>query len=288
MLPACVRTDETDRDPARSLPAKGGRARRPLRQGRPPALLGQPLGVRVRRRQQCHPTSERSETRADPDAVLPRRAEIEALLAAGTSVVCDRYAFSGLAFSMAKVHAVPATIELFQSLMRPPLQGLDQRFLQTPDTGLPLPDLTLFLTLSAQEAARRGGYGEERSVLAQLQPLIASRLLRDWALTSVPFQRPADTSSKRFRRSSAPSSTSSAPHSTRHTVQPAGSRSTLAAQSTTSRLGSGSLSRFGSGRAGGGVCGSRRSRGEGRMSALDDCFAHWASRCAPSSSPLPL
>lgn len=41
-------------------------------------------------------------------------------------------------------------------------QGLEKDWLQTPDRGLPLPDLTLFLTLTAQEAARRGGYGEER------------------------------------------------------------------------------------------------------------------------------
>lgn len=32
------------------------------------------------------------------------RTAIEALLASGTSVVCDRYAFSGLAFSLAKVN----------------------------------------------------------------------------------------------------------------------------------------------------------------------------------------
>lgn len=36
------------------------------------------------------------------------RTAIEALLASGTSVVCDRYAFSGLAFSLAKVSFEPS------------------------------------------------------------------------------------------------------------------------------------------------------------------------------------
>lgn len=66
---------------------------------------------------------------------------------------------------MAKVRlALHPPASAADSSLRPVLQGLDQRFLQTPDTGLPLPDVTLFLTLGAREAARRGGYGEERFV----------------------------------------------------------------------------------------------------------------------------
>ncbi|PWN50915.1 hypothetical protein IE53DRAFT_73942 [Violaceomyces palustris] len=60
----------------------------------------------------------------------------------GRNVVCDRYAFSGIAYSCSK--------------------GLDYEWCRNPDIGLPLPDLTVFLDLDAEAAAARGGYGEER------------------------------------------------------------------------------------------------------------------------------
>lgn len=74
---------------------------------------------------------------------------ILASLEAGESVVVDRYAFSGLAFSAAK--------------------GLDFGYCQAPDVGLPLPDLTLYLTLSPEVAAQRGAYGQERYENVELQ-----------------------------------------------------------------------------------------------------------------------
>lgn len=39
----------------------------------------------------------------------------------------------------------------------------------SPDTSLPSPDLTLFLSLSAAAAAKRGGYGEERYEKEEMQ-----------------------------------------------------------------------------------------------------------------------
>ena len=63
-------------------------------------------------------------------------------LASGESIVCDRYAFSGIAYSCSK--------------------GLPYEWCRAPDIGLPLPDLTVFLDLDADTAAKRGGYGEER------------------------------------------------------------------------------------------------------------------------------
>lgn len=42
------------------------------------------------------------------------------------------------------------------------LQGLDYDWCRAPDVGLPSPDLTIFLHLSPEAAAKRGGYGEER------------------------------------------------------------------------------------------------------------------------------
>lgn len=67
---------------------------------------------------------------------------IRAHLLAGTHVVCDRYAFSGVAFTGAK--------------------GLDQEWCWAPDKGLPAPDLCVYLRVDAEEAKTRGEYGEER------------------------------------------------------------------------------------------------------------------------------
>ncbi|KAJ7158764.1 thymidylate kinase, partial [Mycena filopes] len=74
---------------------------------------------------------------------------IERLLAEGTIVLCDRYAFSGVAFSAAK--------------------GLDLEWCRSPDVSLPAPDVTLFLDISPDKAKERGGYGEERYEKEQLQ-----------------------------------------------------------------------------------------------------------------------
>ena len=67
---------------------------------------------------------------------------LEAQLMAGMTVLCDRYAFSGVAFSTAK--------------------GLPLAWCRAPDVELPTPDLTLFLDLAPEQAAARGGYGAER------------------------------------------------------------------------------------------------------------------------------
>ncbi|KAG6331513.1 hypothetical protein ID866_7577 [Astraeus odoratus] len=67
---------------------------------------------------------------------------IYARLAAGTTVIADRYAFSGIAFSARK--------------------GLPYEWCRVPDIGLPEPDLTLFLNVEPEVARARGGYGEER------------------------------------------------------------------------------------------------------------------------------
>ncbi|RSH87192.1 Thymidylate kinase [Saitozyma podzolica] len=63
-------------------------------------------------------------------------------LANGMTIVADRYAFSGIAFSAAK--------------------GLPFTFCLNPDAGLPLPDLTLYLTVPPEVASTRGAYGVER------------------------------------------------------------------------------------------------------------------------------
>tara|TARA_B110000208_G_C11565883_1_gene357104 strand:+ start:36 stop:707 length:672 start_codon:yes stop_codon:yes gene_type:complete len=66
-------------------------------------------------------------------------------LAAGTSVVCDRYAFSGVAFSAAK-----------------PRAALSVEWCKAADAGLPAPDLIVCLDLDVADAASRQSFGEER------------------------------------------------------------------------------------------------------------------------------
>lgn len=68
--------------------------------------------------------------------------KIRRLLEAGTTIVCDRYAFSGIAYTGAK--------------------GLDLDWCAAPDAGLPAPDLVLYLEVPVEVAEQRGEYGEER------------------------------------------------------------------------------------------------------------------------------
>ena len=68
--------------------------------------------------------------------------DIKEALSAGTNVIVDRYAFSGVAFSAAK-------------------DELSIEWCKQPDRGLPKPDLVLFLDVSDEEATKRGGFGQE-------------------------------------------------------------------------------------------------------------------------------
>jgi dTMP kinase len=70
------------------------------------------------------------------------RASIERDLTAGKIILCDRYAYSGCAFTAAK--------------------GLPFEWCRSPDIGLPEPDIVLFLDVSPEVAKTRGGYGDER------------------------------------------------------------------------------------------------------------------------------
>ncbi|XP_067395096.1 thymidylate kinase isoform X3 [Emydura macquarii macquarii] len=61
----------------------------------------------------------------------------------GITLVVDRYAFSGVAFTSAK-------------------ENFSLDWCKQPDVGLPKPDLILFLQLSTSEAAKRENFGNER------------------------------------------------------------------------------------------------------------------------------
>lgn len=128
----------------------------------------------------------------------------------GTTLVCDRYAFSGIAFSAAKVRecrrrgmrggggrqqhrycpvrpsterrrVASQTTHSYASSFLPfpsffcstshleSRQGLDYGWCKSPDVGLPAPDLTLFLSVSPEVAAQRGGFGAERYESSAMQ-----------------------------------------------------------------------------------------------------------------------
>jgi dTMP kinase len=78
-------------------------------------------------------------------------------IANGTTVIVDRYSFSGAVYSAAKDN---------------PDLSLDWAWY--PEIGLPRPDLVYFLNISSHDAAKRGGYGEERYETVKMQSRVRS------------------------------------------------------------------------------------------------------------------
>lgn len=78
--------------------------------------------------------------------------KIETSVNEGTTVVVDRYYYSGCVYSAAKG-----------------IQGMGLGWCRQPEIGLPRPDVCLFLDIAAEEAARRGGYGAERYEKQEMQ-----------------------------------------------------------------------------------------------------------------------
>ena len=70
----------------------------------------------------------------------------------GISVIVDRYSYSGAVYSAAKANP-----------------NLSIEWAWQPEIGLPRPDVCLFLRISPEEAAKRGGYGVERYENATMQ-----------------------------------------------------------------------------------------------------------------------
>jgi len=64
----------------------------------------------------------------------------------------DRYYYSGIVYSAAKQN---------------PSLSLD--WARKPDEGLPQPDVCIYITISPEEAAKRGGFGEERYEKQEMQ-----------------------------------------------------------------------------------------------------------------------
>ncbi|XP_075244001.1 thymidylate kinase-like [Convolutriloba macropyga] len=88
--------------------------------------------------------------------------EMEQKLKSGISLIVDRYAFSGAAYTCAK-------------------PGFSMPWCMNPDRGLLKPDLVLFMMLNPDKAKSRGDYGAERyeKVDFQKQVLENFMLLKD-------------------------------------------------------------------------------------------------------------
>lgn len=86
---------------------------------------------------------------------------LEATLASGTTVVCDRYAYSGVAFTSAKQQFFGSSKEL--------------DWCRAPDAGLRQPDAVAYLTVPPASAEKRGGFGGERYETKKLQQNVRQR-----------------------------------------------------------------------------------------------------------------
>lgn len=81
--------------------------------------------------------------------------------------VCDRYAYSGVAFSAAK--------------------GLDLDWCKSCDDGLIAPDCIIYLDMSVEDAAKRGSYGEERYEKEEFQRAVRSKFMELKSRDTVPW-----------------------------------------------------------------------------------------------------
>lgn len=89
--------------------------------------------------------------------------QIRAYLAAGITVVSDRFYHSGIVYSAAKKNP-----------------HLLLNWARAPDVGLPRPDLVLFLDLDEEAARARGGWGSEKYEKEELQRTVRELF---WALS---------------------------------------------------------------------------------------------------------
>ncbi|XP_021855457.1 thymidylate kinase [Spinacia oleracea] len=106
---------------------------------------------------------------------------MEEKLKAGTTLIVDRYSYSGVAFSSAK--------------------GLSFDWCKVPEMGLLAPDMVLYLDISPEKAAERGGYGDERYECVDFQGKVREnyRALHDASWKIVDACLPMDEIQKQLR-----------------------------------------------------------------------------------------
>lgn len=88
------------------------------------------------------------------------RDAITSKLEAGTTLIVDRYALSGVAYSSAK--------------------GLSLDWCKEPDVGLPAPDVVFFLDLPVEEASKRYEWGNERYEKESFQNKVSESFSKLW------------------------------------------------------------------------------------------------------------
>ncbi|GJN33251.1 hypothetical protein PR202_gb21829 [Eleusine coracana subsp. coracana] len=110
-----------------------------------------------------------------------KRGLMESKLLSGTTLVVDRYSYSGVAFSAAK--------------------GLDIEWCKAPEVGLLAPDLVIYLDVQPEKAAERGGYGGERYERIEFQQKVAEHYhsLRDPTWKVVDGSLPMETVEDQLR-----------------------------------------------------------------------------------------
>ncbi|KAK9101627.1 hypothetical protein Scep_025057 [Stephania cephalantha] len=111
-----------------------------------------------------------------------KRSLMENKLKSGTTLIVDRYSYSGVAFTSAK--------------------GLDIEWCKAPERGLLAPDLVLYLDISPEEAAKRGGYGGERYEQLEFQRKVSQqyRILRDGTWQIIDACLPVEDVEKQLRK----------------------------------------------------------------------------------------
>lgn len=111
-----------------------------------------------------------------------KRSLMESKLRSGTTLIVDRYSFSGVAFSSAK--------------------GLDVEWCKAPEIGLLAPDLVIYLDISPEQAAERGGYGGERYEKLEFQKRVAQlyNTLRDATWKIIDATLPIEDIEKQLRQ----------------------------------------------------------------------------------------
>ncbi|KAF7266588.1 uncharacterized protein LOC143206831 [Rhynchophorus ferrugineus] len=81
--------------------------------------------------------------------------KMKSLLNNGTTLIVDRYSYSGIAFSSSK-------------------KDMSTEWCKAPENGLIKPDLVFLLKLSQEEAARRTGFGDERYENTEMQEKVSN------------------------------------------------------------------------------------------------------------------
>jgi dTMP kinase len=81
-----------------------------------------------------------------------KSSKIKSAITSGTDVVIDRYYYSGVVYSAAK-----------------DIAGLTLEWASWPEIGLPRCDICLFLSISVEEAQKRGDFGSEKYELKEIQ-----------------------------------------------------------------------------------------------------------------------